>query len=202
MKFCMECGSAAVVFQVPPADNRERHVCGDCGYIDYQNPRVVAGTLVTHGEQILLCERAIEPRRGFWTLPAGFMELGETVMEAACRETWEEAHARVQVDGLFAMFSLPHVNQVYVMYQGRLIDGQYAPGHESSRVELFRREQIPWDDIAFGVIRHTLEAFFRDCDAGGGSGVHAGTVARSADGDWVLHPETPGRDAAPDGLPD
>lgn len=163
MKFCTHCGQA-VVLQIPELDNRERHVCSgsDCGIIHYQNPKIIAGCLITQNEQVLLCRRAIAPRLGYWTLPAGFMEEDETTQEAAERETWEEANARVRVGELYAFFNLTHINQVYLFFRGELIEPGFAAGKESLEVKLFSREEIPWDELAFAVIRKTLEFHFAD----------------------------------------
>jgi ADP-ribose pyrophosphatase YjhB (NUDIX family) len=161
MKFCSACG-APVVFQVPPGDSRERYVCERCAVVHYQNPRVVTGCLATWDDRVLLCKRAIEPRRGYWTLPAGFLENGETTEAGALRETWEEARARVELDDLYTMFSLPHISQIYLFYRGRLQTPDYAAGQESEAVALFREQEIPWDELAFPVVRETLEHFFAD----------------------------------------
>lgn len=161
MKYCSNCGSEVDIV-VPEGDNRPRHVCGDCGTIHYQNPRIVAGCLPEWGDRILLCRRAIEPRYGLWTLPAGFMENGETTLQAATRETGEEANARVALKGLYTMFNLPHINQVYLIFRGALQDLEFGPGEESLDVRLFEEEAIPWEEIAFPVIRETLVLYYRD----------------------------------------
>ncbi|MEA3412141.1 MAG: NUDIX hydrolase [Pseudomonadota bacterium] len=161
MKYCSNCGSEVDVV-VPEGDNRPRHVCGDCGTIHYQNPKIVAGCLPEWGDRILLCRRAIEPRYGLWTLPAGFMENGETTLQAATRETGEEANARVALKGLYTMFNLPHINQVYLIFRGALQDLEFGPGEESLDVRLFEEEAIPWEEIAFPVIRETLVLYYRD----------------------------------------
>ncbi len=161
MKYCPDC-AAPLARKVPAGDNRERHVCGACGAIHYQNPRIVAGCVPDWDGRVLLCRRAIEPRYGFWTLPAGFMENDETALEAAVRETREEANARVDVLDLYALFNLPHINQVYMMFRSRLVDLDYAPGAESLEVELFAEEAVPWAEIAFSTVRHTLQFYFED----------------------------------------
>lgn len=161
MNFCSNCGSR-VELTVPEGDNRPRHVCGECGIIHYQNPNIVAGCIPEWGERILLCRRAIEPRYGLWTLPAGFMENGETTLQAALRETLEEARARVSLLGLYSMFNLPHINQVYLIFRGELQDRDFGPGAESLDVRLFDEAEVPWDEIAFPVIRETLGLYFRD----------------------------------------
>ena len=133
MKFCSACGSARIELRVPEGDTLPRHVCADCGTIHYQNPKVVIGCLPEWDERILLCKRAIEPRYGLWTLPAGFLENGETLMNGAMRETLEEAHARVELGDLYTVISLPQINQVYMMFRARLLDLGFGPGSESSR---------------------------------------------------------------------
>lgn len=161
MKYCSACGHD-VSHRIPEGDNRLRFVCENCSTIHYQNPRVIAGCLVTYGDEVLLCRRAIEPRSGYWTLPAGFLENGETVEAGAARETWEEANARVDIVGLYTVFSLPHISQIYLFYRGELVDGSYAPGVESQQVELFNKASIPWDNLAFPVVQQTLEHYFDD----------------------------------------
>jgi ADP-ribose pyrophosphatase YjhB (NUDIX family) len=166
VKFCSECG-APVELSLPQDDHRERHVCTVCGTIHYENPKIIAGAIPewTDG-RILLCRRAIEPRSGFWTLPAGFMENGETTSQAAARETLEEANARVEVLGLYAMYNLPYINQVQLLFRARLLDLDFSPGVESLEVALFGENEIPWDTLAFRPIRFTLERFFSDRKSG------------------------------------
>jgi ADP-ribose pyrophosphatase YjhB (NUDIX family) len=161
MKFCSSCGNE-VVFRIPEGDNRERFLCEHCETIHYQNPRVVAGCLPIWEDQVLLCRRAIDPRSGFWTLPAGFLENGETVQEGALRETREEACARVSEPSLYTMFSLPHISQIYLFYRGELVDLDFAAGEETLEVALFREHEIPWENLAFPVITETLQHFFSD----------------------------------------
>jgi ADP-ribose pyrophosphatase YjhB (NUDIX family) len=161
INYCAACG-APVQRAVPDGDDRPRHVCADCGSIHYQNPKVIAGCIPVWGDRVLLCKRAIEPRLGCWTLPAGFMELGETLAEAACREALEEANIAVELDALFALFSLPHISQVYAFFRGRLLKPQYSAGAESLDVRLFSESEIPWDQIAFATVRRALELFFAD----------------------------------------
>ena len=148
--------------RVPQGDSRERFICDDCDTIHYQNPRVVTGCLVTWQDKVLLCRRAIDPRSGLWTLPAGFLENGETTQEGAARETWEEACARVEVIDLYTMFSLPHISQIYMFYRAELVDGTYSAGEETLEAELFAEQEIPWSELAFPVIEKTLELYFRD----------------------------------------
>lgn len=167
MRFCSQCG-ASVEVRIPDGDSRERHVCTACGTIHYRNPRIVAGCLVVHGEQILLCKRDIEPRRGYWTFPAGYLETGETIAAGAARETWEEATAKVALDELYAIYNLPYISQVYMFYRARLEGTSFAPGIESQDVRLFSREEIPWNELAFVVVRTTLQHYFADKDRGEG----------------------------------
>ncbi len=165
MKYCSEC-AAPVVFKIPAGDNLPRYVCENCHTIHYQNPKIVAGCIACWEDKILLCRRAIEPRYGLWTLPAGFMENGESTAQAALRETLEEAGARVEIAGLFAVFSIPHISQVYMIFHGKLQDLDFAPGEESLEVDLFKQEDIPWETLAFYVVRKTLGVYFDDWNAG------------------------------------
>lgn len=167
MKFCSECAQP-VSFLVPPDDTRPRYVCDQCGVIHYQNPKMVVGSIPVwqrDGEtQVLLCKRAIEPRRGYWTLPAGFMENNETTSEAAQRETMEEAGARLELHQLFSLLNVPHAHQVHMFYRATLLDLDYSAGVESLEVRLFSEDEIPWDDIAFPTVAHTLKQFFSDLE--------------------------------------
>ena len=172
MKFCSECGSDRLAWRVPDGDTAPRDVCEACGTIHYRNPKIVVGCLATDGDEVLLCRRAIEPRLGLWTLPAGFMENGETLAAGAIRETLEEANARVDVGELYTVISLPTISQVYMMFRSRLRDRDFGPGPESLEVRLFREDEIPWEEIAFRTVRETLEHFFAD-RARGAFGVHA-----------------------------
>ncbi|PMR75538.1 NUDIX hydrolase [Billgrantia endophytica] len=160
MNFCSQCGHT-VRFAIPDGDDRPRHLCDACGVIHYQNPRIVAGTLPVSGSRILLCRRSIAPRKGFWTLPAGFMENAETTIEAAVRETREEACADVSIHGLYTLINLPHINQVYMIFRADL-EGGFAPGAESLEVALFEEHEIPWDELAFPTIERTLRHFYAD----------------------------------------
>lgn len=141
---------------IPEGDDRERLVCQDCGFINYVNPKVVVGAVVLWGSEILLCKRNIEPRKGYWTVPAGFMEVNETAQEGAIRETWEEALARIEIDGLLAAYTFPHISQVHLMFTSRLLEKRFGPGPESMEVRLFTYENIPWDDLAFPSNHWTL----------------------------------------------
>ncbi|MBB3168230.1 NUDIX hydrolase [Simiduia aestuariiviva] len=165
MKFCSQCGEG-VTLAIPEGDNRERHVCNACSTIHYQNPRIITGTLPVYDDQILLCKRAIEPRHGLWTLPAGFMENGETTEQGAIRETWEEASANVNDLALYSIFNLPQINQVYFFYRAQLSDLSFGPGEESLEVELFNEDAIPWDQLAFPVITRTLQHYLSDRKSG------------------------------------
>jgi len=165
MKFCSECAHPVTV-AIPEGDNRPRYVCTHCGTIHYQNPKMVIGSIPVWeggGElQVLLCKRAIEPRHGYWTLPAGFMENEETTSQAAQRETEEEAGANVKLGPLFTLLNVAHVHQVHLFYLAELLDLDFAPGIESLDVRLFAEHEIPWDDLAFPTIHTTLELFFAD----------------------------------------
>ena len=161
IKHCKVCGGAAV-YSVPADDNRERATCTVCHTIHYENPLNVVGTLPVWGDQVLLCRRNIEPRYGLWTLPAGFMELGETVAEGALRETVEEAGAHIELQGLYTVLNVARVGQVHLFYRARLLDTEFAPGPESIEAKLFREDEVPWDDIAFRTTRETLRRFFAD----------------------------------------
>jgi ADP-ribose pyrophosphatase YjhB (NUDIX family) len=165
MKYCSECGQP-VRLRIPSGDNRPRHVCGSCNTIHYQNPKIVTGTLPVWGDQVLLCKRAIEPRYGLWTLPAGFMEIGETTEEAAARESREEANANLKIQQLYTVISLPHIDQVYMLYRASLSDLEFSPGEETLEVKLFREKQIPWKQLAFRTIHFTLKRYFEDRQKG------------------------------------
>jgi len=176
MKFCNSC-AGDLVSRIPDGDNRERHVCARCGTIHYQNPKIVTGCIPEYEDRLLLCRRAIAPRYGYWTLPAGFLENGETTHEGAVRETLEEASARVAITSLFATFNLPHIDQVYMLFRARLLDLDFGPGEESLEVDLFREEEIPWNQLAFPVIAETLKLYFAD-RANDGFGSHMGDIVR------------------------
>lgn len=177
MKFCATCGHAVTV-RIPDGDNLPRHVCDSCGTVHYRNPKIVAGCVAAHGDRILLCRRAIEPRHGLWTVPAGFMENGETTQAAAARETLEEACAEPEDLALFGLFNIPHINQVYLMFRARLREARHAPGAESLETALVAREDIPWDALAFPVVRRTLDLYFADLDRGS-FGTHLEDMAPS-----------------------
>lgn len=161
IKFCTQC-AAPVSVRVPTGDMLPRHVCDRCGHIHYENPRLVVGCVAEYEGEILLCRRAIEPRLGFWTLPAGFMENGETTAEAAARETLEEACAQVVVGAPFAMVNVAHINQVHLFYRGHLEFPEYAAGEESLDVSLVKERDIPWEELAFRSVTYCLERYFED----------------------------------------
>lgn len=165
MNYCSACGEK-VVLRVPPDDNRERFCCPSCTAIHYQNPRIIAGTLTTQGEQVLMCKRSIEPRFGLWTLPAGYMENGETLDECARRETLEEAGARVDTYRIYSLFSLPHIHQVYIFLRATLVECDFKPHAESSEVALFSPDDIPWKELAFPTVERTLRYFLEDLASG------------------------------------
>lgn len=156
------CCAAPVTLRIPEGDNRPRHVCDQCGHIHYENPRLVVGCIAEWEGRILLCRRAIEPRLGYWTLPAGFMENGETTAEAASRETLEEACAVVTVERPFAMVNVAHIDQVHLFFLGRLAQPSYGVGEESLESALFAEEDIPWDDLAFRSVSLSLRHYFAD----------------------------------------
>ena len=161
MKFCSNCG-APVALKIPPGDTLPRHVCASCGTIHYQNPRMVVGCIPEWEDRILLCRRAIEPRSGLWTVPAGYMENGETTFQGALRETLEEANARVEIGPLYALYNIPHIHQVYILFRARMLDTNISPGAETLEVRLFVESEIPWDKIAFASVRNTLTHYYAD----------------------------------------
>jgi ADP-ribose pyrophosphatase YjhB (NUDIX family) len=165
INYCSACG-APVSVRVPCGDHLPRHVCDACGAIHYRNPRLIVGALPVWEDSVLLCRRAIEPRHGMWTLPAGFMENGETIAEAALRETLEEANARIELSQMFTLISVPYINQVHVVFRAQLLDLDFAAGDETLEVGLFREDEIPWDEIAFRTIAMTLRHYFADRRSG------------------------------------
>jgi ADP-ribose pyrophosphatase YjhB (NUDIX family) len=175
IKHCRECG-APVTLRVPEDDNRERAVCPACGTIHYQNPLNVVGTLPVFEGRVLLCLRAIEPRLGFWTLPAGFMELGETVEQGALRETIEESGAEVELLGLYTLLNVVRVGQVHFYYRARMLSDRLDPGTETLEARLFDEAEVPWDRLAFKTVRRTLECYFADRRLGS-FGLHSGDIA-------------------------
>lgn len=165
MNFCSQCGNP-VVSRIPEGDSRPRFICDGCGTIHYQNPRVVTGCLVTHEDKVLLAQRAIAPRHGFWTLPAGFLENGETAAAGAARETLEEACANVDIIELYTMFSLPHINQIYCFFRAEMARLDFSAGTESLDVKLLGEDEIPWNQLAFPVVTDTLKFYFADRRSG------------------------------------
>lgn len=165
MRFCSQC-AAPLGKRVPPGDTLPRFVCESCQAIHYENPKIVAGCVLEWAGQILLCRRAIEPRAGYWTFPAGFMEQGESTEQAARRETFEEAKAVVEECQLYSVVSMPRISQVYVVFRAQLSAPEFGPGAESLDVELFDREKIPWDELAFRVIERILRQYVQDSAQG------------------------------------
>lgn len=159
--FCSVCGGATAE-QMPEGDNRLRDVCAVCGHIHYINPKLITGALPVKGDKVLLCKRNIEPRKGLWTLPAGFMEMAETTAEGAARETVEESEAELTDKTFYALIDLPHISQVYVFYRATLVGDHFAPTPESTEVKLFAEEEIPWEELAFPVVKTVLKTFFRE----------------------------------------
>ena len=149
-----------LVRRIPDGDDRERLICPDCNFIAYENPKVIVGSIVAEGDRVLLCRRAIEPRSGFWTIPAGYMEMGETVTEGAQREAWEEARARIAIDGILAVYSIARLGQVQVIFRARWAEPGFEAGPESLEVRQFGWDEIPWDEIAFPSVRWALNAWY------------------------------------------
>ena len=185
MNYCAECGEK-VSLMVPKGDNRQRYVCDSCQVIHYENPKVVTGCIAQWQDKILLCKRAIEPKYGLWTLPAGFMENEETNLQGAARETAEEANANVENMQLFCVFSIAHISQVYTMYLGDLIDGQASAGQESLEVALLSEDEIPWQNIAFHVINETLKLYYLDKKKGRFS-THYADIIKQSDGSYLAY---------------
>ena len=165
MKYCSQCGES-VSHRIPAGDHLPRFICDTCDTIHYQNPRVITGCLPFFEEKILLCRRSIEPREGYWTLPAGFLENGETTAQGALRETQEEANADAEVIELYTLFSLPHISQIYMFYRAQLNNLDFSPGVESHETRLFTQLEIPWDHLAFPVVTETLKYYFDDFKRG------------------------------------
>jgi ADP-ribose pyrophosphatase YjhB (NUDIX family) len=165
MNFCPQCG-ARLEFRVPPGDHLARHVCAACGTIHYENPRLVVGCVPEHQSLILLCRRAIEPRRGFWTVPAGFFENGETLQQGAARESREEALAEVEIGSLLSIVHVLHARQVHVFFRARLREPEFGAGPESLEVALVRPEEIPWPELAFPSTEFSLRRYLEDRAAG------------------------------------
>lgn len=176
MKFCSNC-AAPVAKRVPPGDSLPRWVCDQCGEIHYQNPRLVVGTITEQEGRVLLCRRAIEPRYGYWTLPAGYMENDESTGQAAARETREEAGAKIELGEPFSMISIPYVNQVHLFYRARLLEIDFRPGDETLEVALVEESQVPWKELAFRTVSMTLKLWFEDRRAGA-FGFHASELLK------------------------
>lgn len=185
MNFCSACGEK-VSFIIPEGDNRHRHVCQSCQTIHYENPKIVTGCIAQWQDKILLCKRAIEPRYGLWTLPAGFMENEETNLQGAARETAEEANAEVDNMQLFCVFSIAHINQVYTMYLGDLVAGQASAGEESQDVALLAEDEIPWQEIAFQVINETLKLYYKDKKQGSFK-THYGDIIKQDNNSYIVN---------------
>ncbi len=185
VNYCSACGEK-VSLLIPEGDNRHRFVCESCQTIHYENPKIVTGCIAQWQDKILLCKRAIEPRHGLWTLPAGFMENKETNMQGAARETAEEANARVENMRLFCVFSIAHINQVYTMYRGDLVDGQASAGDESLEVALLAENEIPWQDIAFQVVNETLKRYYLDKKHGSFK-THYGDIIKQNNESYIVN---------------
>ncbi len=183
MNFCSTCGHSLTT-RIPDGDNRPRYCCDHCGAIHYQNPKLVVGTVPVWDSKVLLCRRAIEPQRGYWTLPAGFLENDETAPNGAIRETTEEAGARIELGPLFTMLDVLHVHQVHVFYRAQLIDTRFEPGIESLDVQLFEQSDIPWPELAFRTVSETLHHFFEDRSRGKFE-LHVGAIS------WTPRPGYP-----------
>jgi ADP-ribose pyrophosphatase YjhB (NUDIX family) len=175
MKFCSQCG-APVALRIPEGDTLARFVCDGCHTIHYQNPRMVVGCIVEWEDKVLLCRRAIEPRYGLWTVPAGYMENGETTTQGALRETLEEANARVEIGPLYALYNIPHINQVYILFRAQLLDLGFHAGAETLEARLCAESEIPWDQLAFATVRNTLTHYYNDRRRGEFK-FHMGTIA-------------------------
>jgi len=174
VNYCSVCGGK-VSRRVPSDDTLARDVCDACGVIHYENPKLIVGCIAEWQGRILLCRRAIEPRYGLWTVPAGYMELGETTQQGAARETLEEAGARVEVLEPYALYNIPHISQVYLLFRARLLDDHFAPGTESLEVRLCDEAQVPWSDLAFATVRNALTRYFND-QRNGHFALHTGTI--------------------------
>lgn len=162
MKYCSNCGSSKLDFIIPDGDHVKRYTCEDCGTIHYTNPNMVVGALCVRNDKILMAKRNIHPRKGLWTLPAGFMENAETLQQGALRETFEETGSRAKVIQPYTLFSLPHINQVHMFFLADLLDEDFGPTSESQAVELHGEEDILWDQLAFPTVEKTLKHYFAD----------------------------------------
>jgi len=184
MKFCSTCG-AEVKLEIPQGDDRERFICNSCQEIHYQNPKIVTGCIAEWEDKILICKRAIEPKRNKWTLPAGFMENGETNKEGAARESQEEANIIVQDMILYSVYSIPHISQVYTFYRATVKDGMASPGKESLETRFVSQDEVPWDELAFPVIIETLKLYYQDKQSGIFR-THYGDIIKQADQSLIV----------------
>lgn len=184
MKFCSSCGSS-VELKIPQGDNRERFVCKSCDEIHYQNPKIVTGCIPEWEDKILICRRAIEPKINLWTLPAGFMENGETSQQGAARESLEEANAVMQDIQLFSVYSIPHISQVYTFYRATVKDGVASPGAESTETKFVTQDEMPWAELAFPVVAETLKLYYQDKQQGVFR-THHGDILKQADESFVV----------------
>ena len=166
MKYCSDCGSSKIEFKTPQGDNIKRYCCPDCNNVFYTNPNMIVGAICIRDNKILLAKRNIQPRKGLWTLPAGFMENAETLKVGALRETMEETMSEASVVMPYTMFSLPHINQVHLFYLADLLDDNFGPTSESMEVKLFSEDEIPWDEIAFPTVERTLKLYLEDVRTG------------------------------------
>ena len=166
MNYCSACGSSNIVFEIPRGDTRSRYICQDCDLIFYENPKIVTGCILEWEQKILLCKRSIEPKLGMWTIPAGFMENHESVLEAATRELMEEACATATGLRLHGIYNLKYISQVYIIYYGKLKEGRVAAGEETFEVGLYEKEKIPWEKVAFPVVSESLNRYLEDCSIG------------------------------------
>ena len=162
MNFCSNCGAVNLEFIIPKGDSRPRHVCKNCEVIHYSNPKMVVGCLPIWEDKVLLCKRAIEPRYGFWNVPSGYLENGETADAGAAREVWEEAEAKVEIIGVHSVYSIPQINQIYIHYLAHLVDGKFGVGEESLESKLFTKEEIPWKELAFTSSTFSIKRYFDD----------------------------------------
>ncbi|EIE26161.1 hypothetical protein COCSUDRAFT_10765, partial [Coccomyxa subellipsoidea C-169] len=177
--FCRQCGGK-IAMKVPPGENEERNVCTDCGYVDYYNPKLVVGCIVEHMGKLLLCRRGIEPCKGLWTVPAGFLEMGESSAAGAARETWEEASARVEIVAPYAHWDIPVIGQAYILFRARLAPPYtFWPGTESLETRLFAPEDIPFDQIAFSSVATALRFYVSDLKAGRRYHIHHGVIEKA-----------------------
>ncbi len=179
MKYCSNCGYGNLDFRIPKDDVLPRYICDQCNTIHYQNPKIIVGCIPEYKGQVLLCKRAIEPRYGYWTLPAGFMENGESIEQGAVRETNEEANAEISGPlKLFSVYSIPAINQVHLFFRADLKNNHFSSGSESLEVQLYGEREIPWKDLAFATVKKTLEHFFHESSSSNNK-VHVGTISMS-----------------------